>query len=325
MELNLDAATMFEWQRFTRDLTEVPHYHKLSIFVHRPLRRLPQKPAKGSTEMMQNAFKRPTRSIASFTSTAEPCANCIVCNAAGHPIYACPKLKSMAHENKLSVLKSHRVCLNCLRPGHFVRQCRSAYRCQKCRKSHHTLLHIEGREEPPASFPPTGQANSNPVTIPISTHAAIGIKSNLLLMTCCVVVLSPDGLSVEARALLDSASSTSFVSQRLVDGLHLSCSKQNARIFGVAGLARTSAPQSIAKFAIHPIQSASNLLDVAAVVTPRVMCDLPLHSVPFSKDLSGISFADPDFGSPSRIDFLLGVDIFVDVVRYGRPAGCIRD
>ena len=36
-----------------------------------------------------------------------------------------------------------------------------------------------------------------------------------------VLITAPDGLSVEARALLDNASSTSFISERLVQSLFL--------------------------------------------------------------------------------------------------------
>ena len=203
---------------------------------------------------------------------------------------ACPRFKNMAHENKFSTLKSHKLCLNCLRPGYFVRQCKSVHHCQKCQKPHHTLLHVETKEEVTSSSLP-----SDPVIPPttfISSHAAVGIKSNLL----------PEGVSVEARALLDSSSSTSFISQRLVNSLSLPCMRQNAKISGVTGLARTSALQSITKFIITPVQSPSKLLDVTAVITPHVTCDLPLHPIRFSpkwNHLSGIPLADPDFGSPA--------------------------
>ena len=92
----------------------------------------------------------------------------------------------------------------------------------------------------------------------------------------------------------------------------------------MAGLTRASAIQSVAKFAIHPVGPPNNMLDVAAVITPRVTCDLPLHPVSFSSKwnhLSGIPLADPDFGSPAQIDLLLGVDVFVSVLRSGRRAG----
>ena len=43
----------------------------------------------------------------------------------------------------------------------------------------------------------------------------MGIKSDLLLMTCRIRVEAPDGTYTEARAILDSGSSSSFISERL--------------------------------------------------------------------------------------------------------------
>ena len=65
-------------------------------------------------------------------------------------------------------------------------------------------------------FASQGQTvDSNLAEVKVSTSTAVRLKSNLLLMTCRIVVYAPDGSSIEARALLDSASSASFVSERL--------------------------------------------------------------------------------------------------------------
>ena len=64
---------------------------------------------------------------------------------------------------------------------------------------------------------------------------------------------SPDGSLVKARALLDSVSSASFVSERLAQSLNLPRSSQSAHISGVAGLMRTSSIQSITNFNIVTI------------------------------------------------------------------------
>ena len=393
LELKLDSTTNFEWRKFSHDLAEVPHYSKLLEFLN-----LRAQAAETSASDAGKRYKsdanpvRKSKPIASFASTAEPLSNCVVCNVAKHPLYACQRFKAMAHGDKLFAAKAHKLCLNCLRPGHFIRQCKSMHRCQKCQKPHHSLLHVEeaptssssaasvDQSSLPTSFntpiasshtasiastPPfasshaTSIASSHTASIastspfasshatsialshtasiastspfasshaaPVaSSHATVGIKTNLLLMTCRVAVVSPEGRSIEARALLDSASSTSFISQRLVDSLQLPCSPQNAKISGVAGLTGSAAVQSIAKLAVHAVHSTNKWLDVTAVVAPRVTCDLPLHPVPFNKKwshLSGIVLTDPDFGSPGRIDLLLGVDVFVDVVRAGRRAG----
>ncbi len=49
----------------------------------------------------------------------------------------------------------------------------------------------------------------------VSSNTAAGIVFNSLLMTCQVFIKAPDGSFVKARALLDSASSTSFISERI--------------------------------------------------------------------------------------------------------------
>ena len=55
-------------------------------------------------------------------------------------------------------------------------------------------------------------------------------------MTCCVHIEASDGSMVEARALLDSASSASFISDRLTSSLSMPRSNRNVSILGIAGL-----------------------------------------------------------------------------------------
>ena len=46
--------------------------------------------------------------------------------------------------------------------------------------------------------------------------------------------------------------------------------------------------------------------------------------VPFQLDwkhISDLPLADPGFRQPGRIDLLLGVDVFIDVLRHGRRSG----
>ena len=57
---------------------------------------------------------------------------------------------------------------------------------------------------------------------------------------------------------------------------------------------------------------------------PRVTCDLPLQPVHNSSKwnhISDLSLADPDFGTPGRIDLLLGADIYADILLHGWQCG----
>ena len=234
-------------------------------------------------------------------------------------MYACTKFKSMPHDQKVSTLKANGLCLNCLGPGHFVKQCKSSHRCKRCQRPHHTVLHVDRQVTAPSSSLPT-EASETPVV----SNAAVELKSNSLLMTCHVMVTARDGSSIEARAILDCASSSSFVSERLAQSLCLPRCTQNARISGIGGISHKSPVQSVTTFDISAVRSSSKKIGVTAVIVPRVTCDLPLLPIPFNlkwNHLSNLHLADPTFNQPGRIDILLGVDVFVNALLHGRQFG----
>ncbi len=161
-----------------------------------------------------------SRPVASFVASVETASgNCVFCKSDKHLLYICTKFNALPHDKMVSTLKSNGLCLNCLQPGHFAKDCGLLHRWKKCQKPHHTLFHIEVKENPT-------NAQSPPTTTPIPSHAAMGIKSSLLFM--------PYHVLVEARAMLDSASSASFISERSAQSICVPCNPQHACISGVA-------------------------------------------------------------------------------------------
>ena len=149
-----------------------------------------------------------------------------------------PQFKSFNRDRRLSILKSNSWCLNCLGSGHSAKNCQSLNRCQKCQKLHHTLLHQP--QQSMSSNPSTIQLLNTESVASASNAATTTISSNVPLMTCRVLVIAPDGSTVNARVLLDSGSTVSFISERLAQVLRLPRSQQQAIIYGVAGLAHGS-------------------------------------------------------------------------------------
>ena len=201
-----------------------------------------------------------------------------------------------------------------------MRQCKSLHHCKICQKPHHTLLHIDSTLTS-SPLPPTSP-KPNPKVPLVSSNTAAHLARNPLLMTCRILVETPDGSTVRARALLDSASSASFVSERLVEGLCLPRFHQNTTISGVAGLTRNSL-QAITNLTISSTQTGRKF-NLTAIVVPRVTRDLPVHPVAFGSTwshLDDLSLADPDFGCPGKVDLLLGVDIFTEALLQGRRTG----
>ena len=166
-----------------------------------------------------------------------------------------PKFKSFPHDK---ILRSNSLCMNCLKPGHFVRECQSSHRCRRCQKPHHTLLHVETRsdkvQDSTGDPPPCGPGSRPDASvIPVALNATVGIRSNVLLMTSYVVLEAPNGTSAWARALLDSASSAS---ERLAQALKLPHTSQNTYISGVAGLThKTPLPTSAFHLPILPTRN----------------------------------------------------------------------
>ena len=70
-------------------------------------------------------------------------------------------------------------------------------------------------------------------------------------MTCQYLVSAPSGLSIKARALLDSGSSTSFVSEQLSKSLHLRHSPQFNKITGITGLSHSNTSHFVMSFQCH--------------------------------------------------------------------------
>ena len=314
LELKLDNGTMFEWQKHSQESVDVPHYNDLLDFIN--LRA--QASESLSTSSSKKPFpNKPVTSFAANASNSSPL--CTVCKTERHPLYACPRFKLLPHDQKISTLKSNGNCINCLKPGHFVKQCKSLHHCKACQKPHHTLLHLDS---PPMSSTPPSPTPIQRVDARVSSNAAANLAQTSLLMTCRVLIEAPDGTTVNARALLDSASSASFVSDRLVKGLCLPRLHQNTTISGVAGLTSNSR-QALTKLTISSPQ-ADIKFDVTAIVVPHVTCDLPVHPIAFCSTwthLDNLSLADPDFGCPGRIDVLLGVEVFTVALLHGRRVG----
>ena len=203
------------------------------------------------------------------------------------------------------------MCNNCLTKGHSLKNCKSIHKCKTCQSPHHTLLHI-------------ASTTSEPVSTPVSSNMAVKLKTECLLMTCRALLTAPSGYSIEARCLLDNASSASFVSERVAQLLSLPRSFQSLSISGITGSTNGSNSNSVTQLAVSPIGNLNVSFPISAIIVPRVTCDLPTHPIPFKLEwehLSNLSLADPEFGQPGRIDILLGIDVYINALLQGRLTG----
>ena len=304
IELKLDTDTMFEWQRHSHTESDVPHYNQLLEYIDQR--------AQASESLGHNIFKKNDKKlpkpIPSFPTHTTPA--CIACKSDKHPLYICQSFKGLPHEQKVFLLKSNHFCMNCLTAGHHAKSCRSIHRCRRCQGLHHTLLHFEN--------------GPKSTSTPITSNSAIKINSNCLLMTCRVLLTGPDGSSVEARCLLDNASSASFITERIAQILRLPRSYQSVFVSGIEGLSDEITGRFVSQVTASPVGKPDRRFSITAVVVPRVTCDLPTEPIPFALEwdhLSNLTLSDPTFGQPGRIDVLLGINTFIDCLSEGRISG----
>lgn len=306
IQLKLDQDTLFEWQKHTQSTNEVPHYQDMLEFID--LRARASESTIKRTSATSKSEHRAVVNAASVSDTPNP--TCVLCRSEKHPLYHCSKFKGMSYQERLTTIREHRLCMNCLKRGHFLRECKSVHHCKHCQKPHHTLLHMDSSH------------TTTPDTI-VSSNLSAGTVHDNLLMTCQIWVVAPDGSKVKARALLDPASSSSFISERLVQGMGLPRSRTSVTVSGVAGLCSSSPLRSVANVIISPIHS-TRCISLSAVVVPRVTADLPLNPVKIQHSwthIDNLSLADPQFDTPGRIDLLLGVEIYTEVLLNGRRSG----
>ena len=286
LELKLSTHTMFEWQKYSQEAVEVPPYQKLLEFLDWQAQAAE---ASGTDSLHQrksnsHSYKKGTNSkqVTSYAVSVNDHL-CVVCNIERYPLYACSKFKSLSHDEKESVQKANdlhvHVCLNCLKRGHSAKNCRSLHRCRVCQKAHHSLMHIEFTPNPSVSPFTVG---TNGTLDAVTSHIAHGHTRDPLLMTCRLLVKSPDGPFTEARGFLDSGSSVSFITERLVQTLGLACSTSEMQVLGIAGIIHPSTRQTVTSFMISPIHCRDKSINLSAVVIPQVTCELPISAVPYS-------------------------------------------
>ncbi len=295
---------MFEWQKHSQDHTDVPPYRELLEFIDLRARASETSPPDSrrftTIRSDHQQFKKGmsvSKHITSYpvTTSDKLMSQCVSCKIEKHPLYMCTKFKALPHTGKMSILKANELCINCLRPGHFVRQCRSIHRCKVCQKPHHSLLHTESRnesEDKAISLTTTSAVGSVTST---SHAAATEFKTNVLLMTCKLLIEAPNGSMIEACGLLDSASSVSFVSERIIQTLGLSRSTCNAKFSGIAGMLHNSNMQSIATFNVSPVYHPNRKINLSAIILPRVTCNLPVSPISFDSQWNHLSAGRSNF------------------------------
>ena len=235
-----------------------------------------------------------------------------------HKIYVCQSFKDLPVKQRSERVQVLKLCTNCLASGHFVAHCASKFSCRTCGKRHNTLLHFERN---PATSKPnsenesrTPQELAKPSQPRLSSNHTFSSTGPVLLGTARIKIMTPSGQLV-VRALIDSGSQASVISEFLAQSLRMPRRRTNASIVVVGELHNNV--KFICPFKIAPLQR-DTALDVSAYVLPKVSSYVP---VPLDIDnhpvLSKLPLADPNLQSRDKVDIIIGADLYGLVMEEG--------
>nr|XP_049466834.1 uncharacterized protein LOC125908272 [Anopheles coluzzii] len=189
----LDPNSVLAWEQFSSS-DDNDSFSKLIDFLHSRIRILAA-PAqvslsspKPSTSKVAGNKQSKSLANASVASTSNRCHAC----DQSHLLFQCDVFKSMNVSERRKLVNTNKLCFNCFRSGHAARECRSHHKCYKCKRNHHTLLHLE-------ELTTINEDTSTNVQVDTTSHICTN-NLTVLLQTAAVNVIDDAGNSYQELA-----------------------------------------------------------------------------------------------------------------------------
>ena len=252
---------------------------------------------------------------------------CCFCNQQ-HPSERCQTVKS-PEDRRQSLMRAGR-CFRCLARGHLGRQCKSKTRCNKCNgRNHHCSICNGGTESNPRdakdtpTSDPTESATLDPEARPFqpqNTALLVGTKGAVLLQTASVHAYDPERPehSMTVRAILDTGSQQSYVSQRVKDTLALkpSC-KQTLSVMTFSSNDQKRQDCEVVRVGLATRDGKGQELElftVPFICQPLMAQPIDLCTTKY-KHLADLDLADTSSdGASMNVDLLIGSDCYWTLV-----------
>lgn len=288
----LDKKTVREWEE-CKYAGDVPTMTEFTLFIKNKADLLETIEINQTPKV--NEQKRSHNLLVNAKNT------CPACNE-NHKLYQCKKFVEMTGGKRIELVKRAKACVNCLRSGHFARECTFG-NCKTCGAKHNTLLHQENRESTQAQD-----------AVSLATNVS---DYSVLLGTACVWALDENQKAQDCRIVLDSCSQSNFITEDLVKKLKLKCEDTNIAVKGIN--ADTS---NLRKRVYVTLKSKVNNFQLTmSCLVIRAICDrLPNPSQQgLNLNIPGnIRLADPKFDKINKVSVLIGAEFFYSLLCVGQ-------
>lgn len=315
----LDAVTRRDWEEYSETHNATKFQQLIEFLEHRV--NVLETIASNSANLPPVAKKNNLPRSSSYGAVQQAFRPCPACSNQ-HLLYLCDIFSGMTIDEKENLVRNNHLCRNCLRWGHLARNCVSESSCRKCSGSHHTQLCITESEANNQSASAIEASNySSGIDRQEESTAYSGItsctsrtitNSSVLLATANIILVDESGHEHHARALLDSGSECSFVTESLAQRMHVRRYSANLSIVGI-GQSSTRVQCKIRSTVKSRITDYNTTIE--ACILPRVTVELPSKSIDVSgwPIPTGIHLADPEFYQSRPIDVVLGAEVFFNI------------
>lgn len=278
---------------------------------------------------MNSTFKSASTRNKNVTLTVQAdTSECSYCKG-DHLIYQCSNFLKIKPEQRFIHIKTSGLCINCLR-GHRYKDCKSNSTCKQCNKRHNTLLHFKQNSSNSGNTgncsmttqPVTSQHTATSAdTIPLhSVHTMNTPSQNkfiTLLGTTLVKLIAPNNNTIIARALIDCASSCSFINEDIASKLKIKREFSNQSC-NVNGISCTSVKTKGKTYVdLLTLNNKEVYKSLPVFILDKITGEMPYCDItPEIKErLLHFKLADPNFDKKGPIQMLIGADILMQIIK----------
>ena len=238
---------------------------------------------------------------------------CFFCDDPSHSLWNCPK----SVEDRTVAVKQKSACFNCLRTGHPVYRCTSISRCRHCGRKHHSTIHTPPNEADGRQGAVSAAVISSEVTV---TKASISNHTCASEVSLPVVSVEVQGERIHAaRCLLDTGSTTTFISESLANTIKAPLVKHiNLELLTFATSNRQIVQARVVRCQMRSIDNQLMSFEPIVLSNLGVKQEPPSLQLPCVQELlqqHGVELSD-SASHPSNnneIDILIGSDILPTV------------
>lgn len=271
----IDKHTQDDWNRYTQGGTQT--LGELLEFLDQKaqtnetaISTLLNKPTFKKPEFKKGGFKR---SI--FHLTPEPSARkCKICGE-NHPLFRCPKFRSLPVRERIERARDIKVCLKCLSNHDPSVKCKFE-KCPVCSKGHNRLLCYDDERRRQSE----SSENSIERRIQEANVNHLILKEDVasLLGTAEVNVLNTTSEVKEMRCLCDSGSQLNLISEEAVRRFGLRPERARIQLNGVGGKASEKS-EGIVSVKIGPHFGGRDTIEAVFFVVKRISTHLPIEQI----------------------------------------------